>query len=39
MGENGSFLTPFSAAEFHLLVPYMALALPFAARHLGAENR
>ena len=39
MGENGSFLTPFSAAEFHLLVPYMALALPFAARHLAAENR
>ena len=39
MGENGSFLTPFSAAEFHLLVPYMALSLPFAARHLAAKKR
>ena len=38
MGENGSFLTPFSAAEFHLFIPYMALALPFAAKNLEAGN-
>ena len=37
MGENGSFLTPFSSAEFYLLIPYMALALPFAAKNLEAR--
>ena len=39
LGENGSFLTPFSASEFHLLIPYMALALPFAAQNLEARNK
>lgn len=39
MGENGSFLTPFSASEFHLLIPYMALALPFAAKNLEARHK
>jgi len=32
--ENGYFLTPFVAAEFHALLPYMFLSLPFAAKRL-----
>jgi O-antigen ligase len=36
--ENGYFLTPSVAAEFHALVPYIFIALPFAARRLEQRS-
>jgi O-antigen ligase len=39
MGENGSFLTAFSAGEFFVIVPYMALAMPFAAKKLEEKRQ
>ncbi len=32
--ENGYFLTPFDAAEFHVMIPYILMALPFACKKL-----
>ena len=32
--ENGSFMTPFDAAEFTVLMPYILMAMPFAAKKL-----
>lgn len=32
--ENGFFMTPFVGAEFHVMLPYIVLALPFAAKKL-----
>ena len=32
--ENGFFLTPFSAAEFTVIMPYILIAMPFAAKRL-----
>jgi O-antigen ligase len=35
--ENGYFLTPSVAAEFHALIPYIFMALPFAAKRLESS--
>jgi O-antigen ligase len=32
--ENGYFLTSFVGAEFHVMIPYMLMALPFACKKL-----
>lgn len=32
--ENGFFMTPFVAGEFHVMLPYILLSLPFAAKRL-----
>ena len=37
--ESGSFLTTFDAGEFHVLFPYILLALPFAAKRLEEGRR
>jgi O-antigen ligase len=35
--ETGSFISSFSAAEFHLLFPYILIGLPFAAKRLDEQ--
>ena len=35
--ENGYFFTPFVAAEFHALLPYIFLAIPFAVQRLEQQ--
>ena len=32
--ENGFFLTPFTAGEFHVMLPYILMPLPFACEQL-----
>jgi O-antigen ligase len=32
--ENGFFMTPFVGAEFHVMLPYVLMALPFACKKL-----